>query len=357
MKFLLFVFAFVVTGLAQASVADRQAVNIAVAEQQIVPSYRRFRDRSAAFADTVHQACADPAKADVDAVRKAYPALLDAWMGAEIWRFGPVDYRLRRNRIWYWPDKHGRAGKHVRRLLGKADLAALKAERFAAASVALQGLPALERVAFVKDAAGKIAAEPFRCAYLNAVAGNVAAIGRELARDWDESLALIRGSDRGNEEYEDGPPQVTALLLQSLYTGLSSIESLKLGLPLGKGPNKARGKRGESWRLNRGLDNIRVNLDALERLYGISGDIGLGTLLAETGKDQALDAKIRAGFALIRKRMDSIRTPLHQAVAEPRMRPSVEALRKSVKDLAELIGKEFPGAIGTPLGFNSLDGD
>ncbi|MGB0722689.1 MAG: imelysin family protein [Gammaproteobacteria bacterium] len=338
-------------------------VNVEIARTQIVPSYERFAEAAADFQTAVQSAC-DSGVSDDEALRKAYPAVVDAWMRAEIWRFGPVEYLTRRTRIWYWPDKHGRSAKQIRLFLQAATAESLEARRFADGSVALQGLPAFERLVFAETPAADAGHVRFRCDYLAAIANNIHAMSADIVENWtrpDEgSLAMIETSEGGNASYEDGAAQVTTELVKSLNTALISIVELKLARPMGDSLKRARPKRGESWRAGLGLANIRANLEALQALYGVEEGTGLSALLGSVGEQahaRDLDQRIRAGFRDAIARIDAIDATLADAVSDADKRSQLVILKSMVADLVEMTGGELPGLLGVNLGFNALDGD
>lgn len=337
---------------------SRHQINVDIAEQQLVPSYSRLHSAAGDF-QQASSGCESFDGRALAAAQGSFKTMLNAWARAEIWRFGPIDYLERRHRIWFWPDKHGRSGKQLRKLIAAADPARLEAERFADGSVAVQGLSAAERLLFADDALKQFQTTPYRCELLKAISGNLVSLTRNLTDDWqrpqDGDLAMIRSSENGNDIYEEGAEEVTAAYLKSLHTGMVAISTLKLARPLGDNIDKARGKRAEAWRSGLSEQIILGNLEALHLLYaGDRGKPGLKALIS--AENQALAEQIDKDFDKLIDLTRSIDN-LAEVVADPARRAQVEALHKASKALTDLIGKQLPAALGLTLGFNSLDGD
>lgn len=356
MKFpLLMVFSLLTVPLQAATPQAMQAVNLDIVTRQVVPGYRHFEQAAESFASSAATFCEQPAEPGLEGVKEAYEVLLDAWMRSEHWQFGAIEYGLRRERIWFWPDKRGRSGKQLGAALAQADPAILPEDAFAYASVALQGLTAAERLLYGDKVAAEIEAQPYRCDLLRAIAGNMVHLGGEILADWqregDGDLAILRGAEQGNDTYSD-PAAVTARLLASLRNPLVRIHQLKLSAPMGESADQARPRRAESWRSGRGIANLRANIAGLASLYGNQSGQGLRALLSADRAELDL---------AIAKRFDDIRAVLEElpaeAFADPAHRPALEDLLAKVRKLEKTVEKSLPDALGVPLGFNSLDGD
>ncbi len=119
----------------------------------MLPRYARLADATAAFDLAARGFCAAPATAPFDEVRSAFHAAADAWHDVEHIRFGPMESRLRAERLYFWPDPRNATARQLADLLSGRDPAVLTAEGFVRASAAVQGLPAAERLLFDEGAA------------------------------------------------------------------------------------------------------------------------------------------------------------------------------------------------------------
>jgi predicted lipoprotein len=124
-------------------------------------------------------------------------------------------------------------------------------------------------------------------------------------------------------------------------------------LPLGANPAEANPRRAESWRSQRSLRNIGLNLEAAEALYLT----GYSVILRADAKTAPLDDEIRRAFALALQAARAVDQPTGDALQSTAQRPALERLLAAASELKRLLGDPLPTAVGLSLGFNSLDGD
>lgn len=331
----------------------RVDTTLALADELIIPAYGEF-DRSAeAFTGLVEAQCRTGGAVDVDRLQEGFHQLMDRWQAVQWLRHGPAEFSFRHQRVQYWPDKHGSGGRQFRKLMNSPDLAKLEQSRFREGSVALQGLPVLERLLFASDpvptdfiaADGSIA---FRCHYLGAVAANLSAIAESLVRDYAGVYReALSDPNLDNPWFESSGVSVSHYLSQ-LATQLEYMIGSKLADPLGLQDAKGRMrlKRLESWRSSRSVRNLRINLETLHRVSGIL----LVPLIESRGTREALSVHWQTALAGI----SGLSAGVSGDDAE------LETLRKfhdSLMVLHAFVADEITVAIGVPLGFNSLDGD
>lgn len=323
-------------------------LNQRVVDDHLIPRYQQLATASAALADSAKALCTRPDEEHIAAARQAYQGAMDAWQGISHLRFGPVELLLRYHRFQLWPDKRNTGGRQLGQMLAGADPTVLEAERFAQASVAVQGFSALERLWF-----GSEPVDGYRCALSRAIADNLATMSGEIVGEWTGGQAPYRqqmlqpgGSDAAFESHL----AVSSQLLNNLDTQLQAILEQKLGRPLDAG--RLRPKRGESWRSGRSLRNIALNLAALRELYLT----GFAPLLADDPAKKSLDRRVRAAFAAA-ETAAAIERPLAELAGDPAGRAALDGLQSRMRVLKGLVGGELPQALDIPLGFNSLDGD
>jgi predicted lipoprotein len=357
-----------VAGGARAEEPAREAayrrLNQALVDRHVLPRYGRLVAATAAFDVAAQRFCADPAHASADEIRGAFHAASDAWHDVEHLRFGPMESRLRAERLAFWPDPRNATGRQLAALIAGGDPAALTADGFLRASAAVQGLPAAERLLFDDGALEALrrgdGGAGRRCAILQAVVRNVAAISAEVLREWSTGDAaharLIGAAGPGNTAYGD-PKEATQEFLKSLYGGLDRLASLKLAKPLGASVAGARGTLAEEWRSDRALRDVRRNLAAARALYLGEGTFGMSDFVRDVAGDPGLDARLRRALDASSEAAERIPAPIQSAVADPRLRPAVEHLLAEVQSLAHEIAEHLTVALDLPLGFNALDGD
>ncbi|MCG8427910.1 MAG: imelysin family protein [Chromatiales bacterium] len=323
----------------------------AVADQHILPAYKRLSEQTEYLAKMVTGYCELSYTGPVVELQRQFHASMDAWQAIQHIRFGPAQFQLRSNRMQMWPDKRNSVSKHLRRLMEKQDKEILKADKFAAASVAVQGFSALERLLFTKQSKEPEAAK-YRCALLKAITANLAQMSAGIYREWREGEAPFRQilltATNGNDFYESDQ-ELASTLLNNLHTQLKLILEQKLQRPLGKSVERAKGKRAESWRSHRASRNIEHNFRGLHKLYR--------TAFAERLAGHPLGESLDSGFQRGLEQLAQLRQPLSQAVADPGQRAEVEKLVAVVIELKALVADKLPKELGLSLGFNSLDGD
>lgn len=337
--------AFLPGGLgAAASTADYAAINRAVTADHIRPAYDRAARAGLALRVALRELCDRPEGPGLERARSAFHRAVDAWQGAAHLRFGPADALSAHARLNFWPDKRGRVGKHLRRLMAKTDAAALHPDRIATGSVAVQGFPALERLLFAGDPLARMqsrggAVTP--CAAAAAIAGNIAEITADIAAAWREDLLAAKRTKDG-----------TGALFNSLASGLQAVSDLKMGAPLGGKSGRVRAKRAEHWRSGRALRNVERNLFALNDLYvRMAGAAGP----ALQGTDR--DTLIRQLFNRSLAEAKALGPSFKDAAATENGVLRLKALAAEINDLRNLILGHVTEALGLVLGFNSFDGD
>jgi len=133
------------------------------------------------------------------------------------------------------------------------------------------------------------------------------------------------------------------------------MAEMKVDRVMGKSAETARPRRAESWRSGRSLRNVVRNLEALRSLYEGEDGPGLRHLLDPS--DAGLADLLSRAFRQTLETARSIRPPLFRAVADPAAREALARLSAELHGLKKLVGGRLAPALGTPLGFNALDGD
>ncbi|MGF1626441.1 MAG: imelysin family protein [Alphaproteobacteria bacterium] len=324
-------------------------LNQDLVERHVLPRYHAFAAATAELpaATTV---CAEAP----EALLPAYHTAMDAWMAVALVGIGPVDLDMRGPRIHYWPDRRNTGGRQFDQLMDERPRG-LTAESLAVGSVALQGLPALERVLFDQPDDGL---DDFECGLAAAIAENLAGLGHELAREWmaDRGEARMIATAGDPDSYFPSARDVSADQYQALYEFLQILAQDKLAAPLGASLADARPRRAESWRSGRSARNIAINLRAVLDQFSAGDGFGYEDALVESGGG-ALAAAIRNALEQAIAIADALPLDLPDAVADPALRPEVERLYALVDSAREHVGARMGAALGLSMGFNSLDGD
>ena len=330
-------------------------LNLAWVDQFVLPTYERLGTTTTNLNQSAIKFCSGPNQNGLKPLKDDYHLAMDAWQMAQLVRFGPIEFLLRGNRYQVWPDKRGQVSKHLRRLLAKKNPAQLVPDKFANASVAIQGFSALENQLYAKEAL-KLYQDAdngmFRCQVLKAITANLERMSKGVLADWtqgeEKHRQYIEGAAGGNDYYESDK-EVGSKILNNLYTQLQLIVELKLDRPLGKSFKKARGKKAESWRSRRSLQNIQKNLDAIQSTYQVRFKPAL--------KGKPIQQQIDQAFTKVRKHGEALRISLFDAVKDESQYDLLSQYREEVNQLKRLFVGPVPKHLDLPLGFNSLDGD
>ncbi|MEM9577403.1 MAG: imelysin family protein [Pseudomonadota bacterium] len=297
----------------------------------VLPRHTQLADATAALSAVAAGDCSP------EAVRPAYHAAYDAWIGMSHIQFGPLEDRDLTLAMAFWPDPKDRVGKALARLSSASDDIVNDPARFGEVSAAAQGFTALERILYDPQPDADYA-----CRLTQAIAVGLARKSQELAEHWPAfaDLMLTAGQE-GNTRFQS-PDEARRALYTALSTGLEFLHDQRLGRPLGT-YDRPRPRRAEAYRSERTQRHIELSLDALEDLAVSFTDVPLpGTL---------------AAFADARERAAALNDPTLAGVAEPASRFRIEVLQQTVRAVQIAVIDEIGAPLGITAGFNSLDGD
>src|SRR5690349_412343 len=152
-------------------------------ERFIVPHYQALSLTAEAQEKAWSEFCAKPDEMGFDTLQRAYLATADSWSQIEFLRYGPIGDEFRAERLSYWPERKNATAKALAELLQKDGVADLAPGAFFKNSVAIQGLPALERLLFDDKAQTEMLSgerKARRCAVGQAIAWNVLMIAHDV---------------------------------------------------------------------------------------------------------------------------------------------------------------------------------
>ena len=335
--------------------ADYARVNAALADSHALPRYERLATATDALATAAEALCEGRSDAGRAQARAAFHEAMDAWMGVQHLRFGPVESFNRAYRFYFWPQARGKVADAVAELVAAGEDDAALAARIESANVAVQGLLAAE--VLLHD--GRyLGADAEGCGLLSAVGTNMRTMAAAILADWREgdapfsSLMATPGPD--NPQFEDHAAGTLAFF-QSLHDSLQLIHDVNLKPVIGKSAATVRPVLAESRLSGRSQRNIVASLEALQALYLGEGSAGLSDLTAIA--DSKLDRLMRKAFRLTLATAQSIDGPVESAAADPALRPTVEKLATQVRALRQIVRDRLAPALGLAIGFNALDGD
>jgi predicted lipoprotein len=338
---------------APAQAADFAGFNANYAQDVVAPAFKALADETKKLAQSADDFAAQPSQDGFAALRVAYDSVSDAWMQAQFFRLGPLGAQSRSDRFEYWPEKRPIIDKQLAGLLANAKPESLEPAKFAQASVAVQGLPALERLLYGDTARQVLSAGPeqkARIAVIKAIAHNLDALAQELAAAWAKVLSDPKTAA---SLFAQDPNEAAAQLYAGLTTGLQVVSDQKIAGPRGQTIDKAKPKSAEQWRAGRSLKNIKLNLQALRE--AAIGKSGFANLLS--ADHAALKTEISTAFDAALAAADAAPEPLDTAVTDAEGRKKIGALLISVNHVRDIMKQKVPLAVGISLGFNEMDGD
>ncbi len=336
--------------------ADYARVNRALTDGVALPGYRRLAEAAGRFEKAAAGHCTSPRTVDLAAVKHAYGTLMDAWMLVQPINFGPIELFMRNFRIHFWPSGSGRVEKALTETLSAKS--PLSAEALRRASIAVQGIPAAELLIYGERSKG-LRPGSRSCTLLMAIAGNVAAIARDLVADWSGGRIDFRRSvleTGGNNPYFSTPREASLAYFKSLYRALDLIVAAKLG-PVAGGAKKGTIDDLESVASGRSLRNIALNIEAARALYLGPNDDGFTAIVRAHGRDPKLDPLMRRAFELTLATARSFRGPIAAALKSPSERRKIDKLMLQCRALKQIIATRLATALGLAVGFNARDGD
>ena len=324
-----------------ASNVDHKLLALRIAEEFAEPRYGVLLTRMQAQEAAWTEFCAaEPEQRNFSRLTEQFANAVNAWSSVELLRYGPVSDGFRYERIAYWPERKNDVERGLRRMLSESDV--LTPDAMSKKSVAVQGLPALERLLYEGSARDALVAsgnaQKRRCAAGVAISGNLKNVIQDIVNGWAPAKDQIRADDTIARE-------VVTRFATDLLTVYQVVGDLKLDAVMGKTAADVKPKAAQWWRSGLSSQTIALNLQAVADLTWIvlgPGDAGTSTVGAiDTAKKLA----------------EELPLPLSEMAADDVQRRRLFLLRDAVRGARDLSGRYVPSALGITIGFNSLDGD
>ena len=324
-------------------------VNLAVTDAHVIPSYQHFAQAAAALEAEAGRFCAAPSAEGLAALQEGFHQAMDGWQSVQHIQFGPITYFNWNFRIQYWPDDKGTGMRQLDALIAAKDPAVHEDEAFDRQSVGVQGFQALENLLFDEMSLADLQGDAYRCQVMQTIAANISEIASGAATRWESEFrgTVATADERG---FFESAEDATIDFMKALVEPVRRLQEQKLQAVLGETPAAARERRAESWRSQRSLRNIKLNVAALEHEFS-AADPALSSVL------HAADIEmIAAAFAKLQASLSAQPDALAEALAAE---GGHAALLEIAAELDSLYEAMEAGLKNTDLylGFNSLDGD
>lgn len=315
---------------------DDRATALRAINAYAAPASAAFMETAAHHEQDWRALCAKRSKAALARAQASFRQTADAWARMELLRIGPAGEDFRAERVNFWPDRRNATTR------GLADLIDAKtpptAQAIRAASAAVQGLPALERLLFDKGGATLVGASGGKiCAVGQAISGNLAALAQEINAGWGPVRAAL---DQGPQARE-----TVARFATDLLTEFQSLIDSKLSPALGKDSETARPNALEGWRANRARESFIEPLKGVEALAR--------ALIERPDEAQTLFATLATARAIA----EDLPADFPAVLADPKRRFQAVLLRDALRAAQDVANRDLPELIGVTVGFNSRDGD
>ncbi len=328
-----------------------QSLNQSLVEEHILPRYRVLQLSSAKLASSTTALCRQPGQAQLEKTRQAFQQTMNAWQEVQHIQFGPIETLMRNFSMQFWPDKKNLIGKQLNRLLQQQDPNTLSTDYLYKASIGVKGLPALERLLFTSSLT-ELTNNSYRCQLSQAVSVYIADNSQATLDEWIHGYKDSLSSAGREESYYDSHQEAAVDMMKSMIEPVEAIRDQKILRPLGDG--KIRPKRSESWRSQRSLRNIRLNIASLSHLYS-GTTTSVDSLLREQGRTAQADNIITL-FNRLETQLEAVPAPLITSLYQPETVSQLLQISDALQQLDHLLSAEMI-AMNIQLGFNSRDGD
>ncbi|MQX37819.1 imelysin family protein [Roseospira navarrensis] len=338
--------AFVLAGPAFAD--DRAPSTGAALADHLQPRHAALREAAAALETAAADACAAPSPQALATLREHLSATWAAWGALEHVAYGPIEQYNRRFRLAFWPDPRGVVARDLAEVLAEEPEDLLAPNGFTFASVAVQGLPALDRLTHGRQAEALDGAG-YRCRLLVGVAGNVATIAADLDAAWrvDDGAWPAAFRDPAEAAMVRDAGQLAGIVLTGMSSQLRAMRDRRL-LPVLEDEAAATDDAAGS---DRTPVVVAASLDGMAEAFSVLFRPPLETV------DPELAGLMTRAFAQTRDTASGLTAPLSAAVGDPDGRAAVERLATQLQALNQLLVERVAPALDLSVGFNSLDGD
>jgi len=349
MKSLLLALPLLFGGPAFAQSTNWTEINLALTDAVVIPDYAAFAVAAGAMNDVAAGFCGAISEESLDELRLAYHETMDKWQVVQHIQFGPITYFNWNYRLQYWPDDNGTGARQLTALVANKESAVLGSEAFARQSVGVQGVQALELLLFSEDSLSQLQADPYRCSVVQAITTNLEEIAAGVAQRWTDEVrnTVATADERG---FFESAEDATIDFLKAQVEPVRSLQQQKLEAILGESQANARVRRAESWRSERSVRNLKINVASLERFFN-AGTPALNTVLPPEDIEG-----INAGFARLQATLAELPDSMAAALETESGYDKLKQAASDFSGLFELLEASLKKT-DLYLGFNSLDGD
>lgn len=305
----------------------------------IIPHYQALSLTADAQEKAWSEFCAKPDEMGFEALQRAYLATADSWSQIEFLRYGPIGDEFRAERLSYWPERKNATAKALGLLLEKEGVTDLAPEAFVKNSVAVQGLPALERLLFDDKAQMELLnglRKERRCAIGQAIAWNIVMIAHDVRLGWtNDVIEAIANPDTAKE--------ATSRIATDFLASFAYMRDSKLRPVLGKDVAEARPALAEGWRSKRSRRALTLNLETVLDVAKL--------IMADKEGSTPQTIATALSFA------EGLPEDFGPAMSDVKQRQQFYLVLDALAAARDKAHDEIPALLGITVGFNSQDGD
>ena len=342
-------------GAAQAQVATNQDVLRTAVADVIRPNMLRLDAGARGLESAMMALCAVPSPDAVAIAGQQFGKVVAAFGRVEFLRLGPVMENDRADRLLFWPDRDGMGLQQVQAVLAEEDPAATALEGLQAKSPAVQGLGALDYVLFGTGAENLATpAGAFRCAYGQTIAGNIAAIAKDMVAAWYLPGGIADHVQAPQPDHVDygSAEEALAALVGLLADGLEGLRDQHLLPLLARDDAPAQRELAVFRRSGMSIAFVRAKLEGMAELV-----VRSGMARAVGQADRGLGDTIDRAFREATSALDRVTLPVEAAVADAQQAAALDDLLLLTTSLHAIMDDQLPAALGLNMGFSTLDGD
>lgn len=313
--------------------------------------YVQLSQSSLQLLESARAGCHDSNLKTLSQMQDEFRSVVSAFARVEMYRLGPMVEELRQNRLFYWPDKRRVGERQLRKLLKDPTSKELTESRLAGKSVALQGLPALERLLFGKSAVVNITNNTAAdCHVVTVIAENIHSMANSIESGWNDKSDLVismRNPTADSDVFRTEQEVLTRLVTQ-IVIGVDTVLNRKIRPLVGTSANI---RAAPLWLSQQTMPMIKGNLEGIRALLIDSG------LAADTNLEDELQFEFRSANTMLERLL--LLPDLTDASGKltDDANSLTKALAAVVTGIHVTLDDRFLSALGISTGFNSEDGD
>lgn len=331
--------------------------------ENILPWHKSLEEDLISLHNQSQHFCGEPSSSGLTILKDAWHQAMHSWSSLAAINFGPIDDTNAAWRFQFWPDPLNYVHRKFKsRLKGYNE--AISKDDLAAASIAIQGLSAMEYLLFdeVTQADRFYSSSSVSCKVLKNTAYNLMIEGQKLNEAWQTHYQEAWLSSLNDENALEKHKHYLEEILNGVLTNLILIKEKKLGAPLGLKASsdlksvkrKLKPKYLESWRSLSSLKHLQSNLKSIEALY--MKDYGFSWYLNQHVEQTKLDAEIKQQLLHLNQTLKGIDLSAFQQITEKNTQ-SLEVLYTQISHLYTLLRVEYMQTLNLHFRFNAHDGD